>query len=206
VVNRLKTFETRGKAAADGFVRRVTFGDAGRIVTVTITMSDLAAGVDAGVAEVVEFFVHSTLPVTFHAGYSYSSLDAFEFEPVAAAAGEDLFAQINEGKTTSGFTAFLSYRLGRVESSPVKYEVLLTLGTDFKEPGKRLFVGATTRVKKVLLSGGVATAAVREANEEDRVTDIVNGVGDFLGTRELFTRIHTTRQWRPFVAVSFAPF
>jgi hypothetical protein len=205
-VARLRSFAVRGSSAADGVVERVTFGPAGRIVTVTITMTDLATGKDAGVTEVVEFFVHSTLPVTFHAGYSYSSLDSFEFERVAAAAGEDLFAQINEGKNTSGFTAFLSYRLGRAHAAPGRRELMVTLGTDFAEPGKRIFVGATTRVKKVLLTGGIATAAVREAGDNDKITDIIANVGEVLGTRELFTRIQTTRQWRPFVAITFAPF
>jgi hypothetical protein len=205
-VNRLKTFETRGRAAADGFIRRVTFGVAGRIVTVTITMSDLASGSDAGVAEVVEFFVHSLLPVTFHAGYSYSSLDAFEFEQVRAAAGEDLFARINEGKTTSGFTAFLSYRVDGVELPLLRSDLFLSLGTDFTDPGKRLFIGATTRIQKLLLSAGIATASVRDADDNDRITDVVSGIGGVLGTRELFTRIRTTRQWQPFIALTFAPF
>jgi len=205
-VNRLKAFETRGGAAADGFIRRVTFGDAGRVVTLTITMSDLAAGTDAGVAEAVEFFVHSTLPVTFHAGYSYSSLDAFEFERVRAAAGEDLFSQINEGSTTSGLAAFLSYRLGEVTLPPFGSDVFVSLGTDFSDPGKRIFIGATTRMKKILLTGGIATESVRAVDVGDRVTDIVSGVGGILGTRELFTRIRTTRQWQPFIAVTFAPF
>jgi hypothetical protein len=206
VVGRLKSFETRGAVAAGGFFRRVTFGEAGRIVTLTITMTDLAAGTDAGVAEIVEFFVHSTLPVTFHAGYSYSSLDAFEFERVAAATGEDLFAKINEGKGLSGFTAFLSYRIGNPERAPLRSEFFATLGTDLSDPGKHLFVGASARVKKVFVSGGIATAAVRDANDGDKINDVVGAVGNILGTRELFTRIHTTRQWRPFIAVSFAPF
>lgn len=95
--------------------------------------------------------------------------------------------------------------MGRVESPPLRSEILLTQGTDLNEPGKRLFIGATKRVKKVLVSGGIATAAIRQANEGDKITDIVNGVGDFLGPRELFRRIHTTRQWRRFIAVTFAP-
>ena len=205
-VGRLRSFAIRGAMAADGVTQRVTFGAAGRIVTFTVTMSDLITAKDPGVTEVVEFFVHSTLPVTFHAGYSYSTLNSFEFESVAAAAGEDLFAQINDETNTSGFTAFLSYRLGRAAATPGRRELFLTLGTDFKDPGKRIFIGATTRIKKVLLSGGIATAAVREANDEDKVTDVITDLGDILGTRELFTTIHTTRQWRPFVAITFAPF
>lgn len=205
-IGRLRSFAVKGAAAADGVVQRITFGAAGRIVTVTMTMSDLVTGTDARVTEVVEFFVHSTLPVTFHAGYSYSALDSFEFERIAAAAGEDLFAQINEGKNTSGFTAFLSYRVGAAEAPPGRRETFLTLGTDFADPGKRIFIGATTRIKKVLISAGVATAAVREAKAGDRVTDIIDAAGGVLGTRELFTRIRTTRQWQPFLALTFAPF
>lgn len=205
-VARIKAFETRARASAEGFVRPISFGDAGRIVTVTVTMTDLASGTDAGITETLEFFVHSTLPVTFHAGYTYSALDAFEFEPVTALAGQDLFAQINKGENTSGFVGFLSYRLGRAESRHLGTDWSATIGTDFKDPGKRLFLGLTGRVKKVLLSGGVATASVREADDSDKVSDIVNAAGSILGTRELFTRIRTTRQWRPFVAVSFAPF
>ena len=205
-VGRLRSFAVRGAAAADGVTQRITFGAAGRIVTVTMTLADLVSGVDPGVTEVVEFFVHSTLPVTFHAGYSYSALDSFEFERVAAAPGVDLFAQINEGKNTSGFTAFLSYRLGGAQPAPGKRDYFLTLGTDFANPGKRLFIGATTRVKKLMLSAGIATASVRDARPADKVNDIIEGVGEVLGTRELFTRIQTTRQWRPFAAVTFAPF
>ena len=111
-VGRLRAFQGRARLVKDGFPRRITFGDAGRIVTVTINLTDLIAGAEAGLTETVEFFVHSTLPVTFHAGYSYSGLDDFEFEPVAATIGEDLFAQIRSNENTSGFTAFLSYRLG----------------------------------------------------------------------------------------------
>jgi hypothetical protein len=203
---RMKAFENKARASADGFVRRITFGEAGRIVTVAITMVDLASGTESGVTEAVEFFVHSTLPVTFHAGYAYSALDAFEFETVAALAGEDLFAQINEGKNTSGFVAFLSYRLGGAEKKRWGSDWFATIGTDFNEPGKRLFLGASGRLKKVLISGGIATASIREADAEDRVTVLVDAVGGVLGTRELFTRIHTTRQWRPFFSLSFAPF
>lgn len=205
-VSRIKAFERKARASAEGFVHRITFGGAGRIVTLTITMADLASGADAGVTESVEFFVHSTMPVAFHAGYAYSSLDNFEFEPIASLAGQDLFARINEAKSTSSFVAFLSYRLGTPEARHSVAEWFATIGTDFNEPGKRIFLGATGRVKKVLLSFGIATAAVREANAGDQVPDIVDAAVDIVGTRELFTRIRTTRQWRPFVAVSFAPF
>lgn len=205
-IARLRSFALRGTSAADGILQRIDFGEAGRIVVVSITMSELETGTDPGVTEVIEFFVHSALPVTFHAGYSYSTLDSFEFEKVATASGEDLFAQINEGRSSSGITAFLSYRLGGEQTPARRREIFLTIGTDFEAPGKRVLMGATTRIRKILLSAGVATAAVREANEEDKVAEVVDGVGDFLGTRELFTRIYTTRQWRPFIAVTFAPF
>jgi hypothetical protein len=205
-VNRIRAFHSRAHATAYGVVEPITFSGSGRIVTSTITMTELSSGRDAGVTEVVEFFVHSTLPVMFHAGYAYSALDAFEFEPVAALAGEDLFAQINEAKNTSGFAAFLSYRLGGGEKKRWGSDWFATIGTDFNEPGKRLFLGASGRLKKVLISGGIATASVREADADDRVTTVVDAVGGALGTRELFTRIHTTRQWRPFFSVSFAPF
>ena len=203
-IGRLRAFQGRARLVKNGFPRRITFGESGTIVTVTMTLSDLVAGTEAGLTETVEFFVHSTLPVTFHAGYSYSGIDDFEFQPVAATVGEDLFSQIKSDENTSSFTAFLSYRLGRTESTPLNSQVFATLGTDFKDPGKRLFFGASLRVKRVFVSGGVATASVKEG--EDRLTDAILAAGEVLGTRELFGQIVTTRQWRPYVSVSFAPF
>lgn len=204
VVSRMRAFQGRARLAKEGFPRRITFGDAGRIVTVTMTLNDVVSGTDAGLTEVVEFFVHSTLPVTFHAGYAYSGLDDFEFQPVAAAARGDLFSQIKNAENTSGFTAFLSYRIGRAETAPLRSQFFATLGTDFKDPGKRLFVGGSFRLKKVMISGGVATASVKEG--QNPIDDAILAAGELLGTRQLFTHIISTRQWRPYAAITFAPF
>ena len=59
-------------------------------------------------------------------------------------------------------------------------------------------------MKRVFVSGGVATASVKEG--ADQLTDAILAAGELLGTRELFGHVVTTRQWKPYVSISFAPF
>ena len=82
---------------------------------VTITATQKPTGKEQTQIIGVEFLVHSTLPVTFHAGYTVRALKELSFESVGSAiqtaGGADLFAKVQDSEANGTFTAFMSYRL-----------------------------------------------------------------------------------------------
>ncbi len=206
-LDRLDSFVELADQCLNGLDKKISFGKAGRVVAVTITPTDRNTGKDSTQIVGVEFLVHSTLPVTFHAGYSIRAIDELKFQPVASAlataGGADLFTKVQDSKTNSTFTAFMSYRLcgasGTNRACPQA-----TIGTDFKDVGERLYGGASWVVGRTFLTVGLVNGETTEG--QGAFSEVFTGIGQLTGSRELFTAIATKRKWGGFVGISFAPF
>ncbi len=146
--------------------------------------------------------MHSKFPVTFHAGYLYSSLKDVKFEEVRTVAGADLFQQVQNPASVNTYAAFLSYQLWSGNMGRHGTGILATLGTDFKDPGDRLYAGASIQVPQPLLRG----RRRRLGRGREGVNPVVEQIGAGLGTRELFTAVTTRRDWKPYFHVSFGVF
>jgi hypothetical protein len=154
----------------------------------------------SGMRKEIEYFVHSSFPVLFHAGYAFSGLDSSAFAKVRTIAGNDLFSQIEAEDVSAGLTAFLSYELKSWGEG--RNGVSLGLGTGIKDPGDTLFAVGSFRFKRrIFVSGGVGSNVVEEGSDP-----VASEVAEKLGLRELFAAVTTRRQWRGFFAVSFSPF
>jgi hypothetical protein len=206
VLDKLDAFEALSKQIAIGFEKRITFGDAGRVVAVTITATQKSTSKEQTQIIGVEFLVHSTLPVTFHAGYTVRALKELSFESVGSAiqtaGGADLFAKVQDSEANGTFTAFMSYRLcdiSRANRCPH-----LTIGTDFKNVGDRLYGGVSWPLGRAFITAGVVSGETKEG--EGPVNDVLTAAGQVLDSRELFTAITTKRKWGGFFGLSFAPF
>lgn len=176
---------------------------AGTLVTVKIAAID-ALGNPANKSKPVEiqYFVHSKYPVTFHAGYLYSSLKEVKFDQVRTIAGADLFQQVHQPESVNTYAAFLSYELYGSHVGRRSTGVLATLGTDFKDPGTRLYVGGSVKfLSRIYAGAGVVSSSVSEG-----VNPVVEQLGTTLGTRELFAAVTTRRDWKPYFHLSFGVF
>jgi hypothetical protein len=173
----------------------------GTIVAVSLTPKDQSQA-DGKPTTTTEYFVHSKLPVVFHAGYSYSKLKDVEFETVRSLEQTDLFSEIRKNtETLNTMVAFLS--LGRSFLVDEKVGAFLSIGTDFSNPGDRLYVGASAQVyKRFFFTVGKLNATVTEG-----VNPVLERVGNATDSRELFTAIATRRDWSEwFYSVSFKVF
>jgi hypothetical protein len=181
-----------------GQTKNIDAQAAGTLVTVRITATN-AAGGQLGTPVEVKYFVHSKYPVTFHAGYLYSSLKDIKFDQVRSIAGADLFQQVQKAENVSAYAAFLSYELIGGNIGRYKTGALATLGTDFKDPGARVYLGGSVRfLSRVYIGGGFVSASVSEG-----VNPVVEQLGTTLGTRDLFTAVTTRRDWKPYFQLSF---
>jgi hypothetical protein len=206
VFDKLDGFEALGSLIVNGFDRKISFGAAGRVVAVTITATDRSSGQAQKQSIGVEFFVHSTLPVTFHAGYTIRGLKEQKFETVASslasAGGADLFAKVQDADANSTFTAFMSYRL--CDASRARRCAHLTIGTDFKDVGERLYGGVSWPFGRAFITVGAVSGETKEGTGV--VSDVLNAAGRATDARELFSAINTKRKWGGFIGISFAPF
>lgn len=206
-LDRFDSFMELSDQSLNGFDKKITFGDAGRVVAVTITATDRNTGKESTQVVGVEFFVHSTLPVTFHAGYSVRGLEEFKFQPVSSAlvtaGGAELFSKVQDTKANSTFTAFMSYRLCN-PATMSRGCPHLTIGTDFKDVGERLYGGVSWPVGRAFLTVGVVNGETTEGT--GTVTEVLSLAGQITKSRELFTAIATKRKWGGFLGISFAPF
>lgn len=169
-----------------------------------MTLSPKAAltKADAGLPIVVDYPVQSKFPLVFHMGYGYSRLKDIEFDKVRALNNQDLFAVIKSNASTTGGVAYLSYGVKTWNAGSTEQGLFLTLATDFKDPGERLFVGGSFRAwKRIFLTAGAMSGSIKEG-----VDPIVEAVGDALQARELFAAVATRRQWKPHVGISFSVF
>lgn len=210
VEGRLDSFVTLAGYSINGVSRPVKFGAAGRIVTTTVSGTDRGSGTVATETIVIEFLVHSTLPVTFHAGAVYRHREEPRFEPAATAAAAsgsvDLFKKLNSSKPPADLTAFMSYDFSPRERVGRFWRAIpsLTLGTGLTNVGERLYVGASWRFGRVILTGGAVSLDVSDG--EPAPKDLLGAVGQLTGAQDLFSQVATRRRFRPFVGVSFAPF
>jgi hypothetical protein len=195
----IDAFAVLAELTRKGQIKNVDKQAAGTLVTVRITAKN-AVGNPASKVE-IQYFVHSRYPLTFHGGYLYSSFKEVKFEQVRTVAGADLFAQVQQPSSVSTYAAFLSYEIVGTNTGRYKTGVLATLGTDFKDPGKRLFIGGSVRLlSRVFVGGGVVSAKATEG-----VNPVVEQIGSQLA-RELFGTLTTRREWKPFFHVSFGVF
>lgn len=202
IIDKLTAFQVAASLVENGQRKVIDKKKAGTLVTVTVTPKSRFEGADGGRPLSVEYFVHSRFPLTYHMGYAYSRLQDVEFETVRALSGQDLFSRVKNQKDVTAFTAFLSYPLKTWPSAETKYGVYATLGTDFEKPGDRLYGALSARFAgRILLDVGIASATVKEGGNE-----VLEQVGDGLGTRQLFDAVTTRRDWKPFVGISVAVF
>lgn len=201
LVGQIDAYLRLAELTVSGQTKNIDKQPAGTLVTVKITAMS-ALGNPAGTPVEIQYFVHSKLPVTFHAGYLYSSLKDVTFAQVRTISGADLFQQVQNPESVNTYAAFLSYKL--LEGNRGRYSngLYATLGTDFKEPGSRLYIGGSIKfLSRVYIGGGVSSATVSEG-----VNPVVEQIGNTLGARELFTAISTRRDWKPYFQLSFGVF
>jgi hypothetical protein len=201
LIGQIDAYLRLAELTVSGQTKNIDRQQAGTLVTVKITGIN-ALGNPAGTPVEIQYFVHSKLPVTFHAGYLYSSLKDVKFEEVRTVAGADLFQQVQNPASVNTYAAFLSYQLWSGNMGRHGTGILATLGTDFKDPGDRLYAGASFKFLSRFYAGvGVVSAAVAEG-----VNPVVEQIGAGLGARELFTAVTTRRDWKPYFHVSFGVF
>lgn len=201
IFEKLDAYAASADLVANGKVQHLGKKKAGTIVTVSLTPKNQSQA-DGKPTVTTEYFVHSKLPVVFHAGYTYARFNEVKFETVRALADTDLFSEVkSNSKGIGAMAAFLS--LGRSFGSDEKVGLFFTLGTNFSEPGDRLYVGGSLQLFKRLF----VTAGVASIKTETGVNPIVTQIGDRLQTRELFAAIATHRDWdKGFYALSFKVF
>jgi hypothetical protein len=198
---RLRAFAEGSRLAREGQVIALPRKKAGRFVTATFTPRARNGGAEARSGS-VEYFVHSTLPLSFHTGLSYGGLDDVEFDTVRSTAGADLYAQVKKQDSTSTLVTFLSYRL--LAARPRAVGFYLTLGTDLAKPGDRLYAGGTVSFGRVFVTGGGMSGTVDEAR--GRLDELLESAAGRLESRELYHTVVRRRDWAGFVSVSFDPF
>lgn len=212
VEQRLRAAIAAGNLTVSGLTKTFAGLASGNVVTITATPQEKAGA--SGKPVVVQFFVNSELPVTYHVGLGYNRLGEVKFDKVKTVAGADLFTQVTDEKAAEDLVAFLSYQLGRPQLPPKKLgsttkrialPLFISLGTDVTKPGETFYVGGTVQVGRFFFTAGAISGKVAEG--ENKVIDtIVDTTGKELGTRELFTTIRNRREWKPAFAITFRPF
>lgn len=198
LLTKLDAYTSAAALVAGGERHAVGRKKPGTIVTITLTPKNadrLAQPLTASAA----YFVHSRIPLVFHAGYSYSGLRDVRFDRLRGLANTDLFSEVQSNAHTSALTAFLS--LGRTWKS-ANLGAYGTIGTDFTKPGDRIYVGGSVQLfKRLFVSTGIVGGNVSTGADP-----IVEELGTAVNARELFGTIASTRQWKPFGAISFGVF
>lgn len=197
--DKIAAYTSAAMRVQNGEVRHLGKKKAGTIVAVGITPKDHTQAAQTPVAD-IDYFVHSRIPLTFHVGYAYTSLKSVTFEPVRSLSQADLFALVKENENTSTMLAMLGLGRTFVEDT---FGVYASIGTDFAEPGDRLYVGGSVQLFKRLF----LTAGVLSATEEVGEQPVLDRIGGTLEARELFAAIRTHRNWKSgFGAITFRVF
>jgi hypothetical protein len=188
---------------ANGQLKVLPRSKPGHIITLTLAPRSVEnRDADAAAPLVVEYVVQSKFPLVFHVGYGYSRLKDVEFETVRSLSNQDLFSVVKDNDNTAGVVAYLSYSLWTWQAAGVDQGFLVTLATDFQDPGDRLLVGGSLRIwKKLFVTAGAMSGSVKEG-----VNPIVEAIGGQTGTRELFGSVSTRRDWKPHFGISFSVF
>lgn len=197
---RVQAFAQTERLIREGFTKTIPQKELGRIVTVTMRPKSVD-GVSEAPLAAVQYFVESELAVSYHVGLVYSTIGNVDFEQVRTVSGADLFAKIKDDDGITELVAFLSARLFETGLVPVYG----TIGTDFSEPGKRLYAGISIPVWKAFLTAGVVSASVKEGGNTI-LDQIVDRAGNVVQTRELFDTVRTRRQWSGVIGITFRPF
>jgi hypothetical protein len=152
-------------------VKRVGKRDAGTRVTFTVAAAD-DSGATTPVNE-VSYFVQSNMPLVVHGGVSFAGLNDVSFTKVRRSTTfgeEELFQRTtNADSSTALFSLFLGWQFfgthNDVEDDARKGKVgaAFSLGTDIRDPGKRVFAGPSLILfNRLVLSGGVVFGSESE--------------------------------------------
>jgi hypothetical protein len=203
VMARSTAYSSLASLTANGQLKVLPKNKPGHIITLTLAPRSVEnKDADAAAPLVVEYVVQSRFPLVFHVGYGFSRLKDVEFEKVRSLSNQDLFSVVKANKNTAGMVAYLSYGLWKWQAAGTEQGFLLTLATDFKDPGDRLLVGGSLRVwKKLFVTAGAMSGSVKEG-----VNPIVETIGGQVGARELFGSVSTRRDWQPHFGISFSVF
>jgi hypothetical protein len=203
VMNGSMAYSSLASLTVNGQLKVLPKNKPGHIITLTLAPRRAEnTDADAAAPLVVEYVVQSKFPLVFHVGYGYSRLKDVEFEKVRSLNDQDLFAVVKSNSNTAGMVAYLSYGLVEWKVRGTEQGLLLSLATDFKDPGDRLLVGGSVRIwKKLFFTAGAMSGSVKEG-----VNPIVETIGDQLGARELFGAVSTRRDWQPHFGISFSVF
>ncbi len=200
IVSSYQLFDSRAALVEGGRQQTVRKQTPGTLVSVTMTASSLdgaAGAATAGKNQVVfRYFVHSMYPLLFHAGPAYSDgIDGSEFEALSRLSRDDLFAKIEGEEEDLDLSAFLSWQFMSFGSKR-DMGLMLTFGTGFEDPGRKLFGGLSYRWGRWIVSGGWIRAEVEE------------GQGRVDGEAEpaLFEAVRKGSDVGSFVSVSFKVF
>jgi len=198
---KLDAYAGAAQLVENGQVRHLGKKKTGTIVSVSLTPKNQAQA-DGKPSTTTEYFVHSKLPVVFHSGYSYAKAKDVKFETVRSLSQTDLFSEIKStSEAVNSMAAFLS--LGRSFLDDEQAGLFFSIGTDFTDPGDRLYLGVSAQLFKRFFVT-VGKASIRT---ETGVNPVVERVGNALDARELFTAIETHRNWKTtFYSVSFKVF
>ena len=145
-------------------VKKIGTKDAGTRVTVTLISTDPSGIKDE--FETIHYVSQSSMPLVAHGGLTYAGIKDVTFDKVKRAAQfseEDVFQQRGSGDNSSNFTMFLSWQFWEIggssdqESKQQPVTLLASLGTDIREPGKKVFAGPSAMLfGRAIVSGGVA--------------------------------------------------
>ena len=145
-------------------VKKIGTKDAGTRVTVTLLSTDPNGVKDE--FETIHYVSQSSMPLVAHGGLAFAGIKDVTFDKVKRAAQfseEDVFQQRGSGDNSSGFALFLSWQFWEIggssdqEAKQQPVTLLASLGTDIKEPGKKVFAGPSAMLfGRAVVTTGVA--------------------------------------------------
>lgn len=206
---KIDLFVSRAIKTYDGDIVYVQKRKAGTFVTLKLVPVSILSGdkIEMHVA-IVEYFVHSSYPLDFHVGLAWKKFKDLKFEKVQGLASQDMYQLVKEGEGDFEGVGFLSYRF---DSKKTKKPIIwLSLGTDFKKPGKSIYLGVSERFfKKLFISTGFVFTEVTEADQETKIEEkIIDKVVDVAlpKTRTLYAAIKNKNVVKWYFSISFGVF
>ncbi len=199
VLAKFDAFFEKGRDTYRGKEIRVGKKSQGTLVTTTFTVDNFNAA-DYSIAAQqlpvsVQYFVQSTRPVMFHAGYVISSLDDIDFEKVQTLAGNEVFNLIRDDDLSQDMSAFLTWEF--LNSNDGSASLGVSIGTEIKSPGDQVILGLSARfLRRWLLTVATANSGILEGVNE------ISGNGDI----RAFESIKKSREWGILVGISVTPF
>lgn len=159
IYEKVTTFAAAASARAEVFlalsaktigieVKKIGKRQPGTRVTFTIVAVDGSGSTTP--VEDVSYFVQTNMPLVAHGGMAFSTLKDVSFDKVKRAGtfGEaDFFQQRTDENNSRTLTAFLGWQFLGLNGDATddgrksRYGAALSLGTDVRQPGKRVFIG-----------------------------------------------------------------